>query len=413
MKQEEIQRFIDGMALEEARDAPPADFPEMPTVPGGRYTDPEFLALEEKYMWKRAWLYACHADELPQPGSFFLWKKSGSPIMIVRGKDDKIRAFYNTCRHRGAPLVQEDKGKTAGLVCRYHGWTYDLTGKLLNLRDKRDFTDFDKTCHNLVEVRCEMFGNWIFVNEDPDAGPLLQSLGPAAQHWATLQIGSMRHVHSASFPVACNVKVLLDAFLETYHLKSIHQNTVDRFLNHRGTYSELYAGGHSLMVTPQRRPDWIDPGTIGMPKVETATVLQKEHNPSYNIYPNIVAPVSDSGVPFLVFWPTGPKTMTIDCHWFGPDGSQDHELWPNRIHNFETILEEDTQFAPEIQRSVESVGFKGIYLSYQERRIYHWHEELDRRIGLKNIPEHLRVRPVLEDWLQSGGGNAAQVEMAG
>ncbi|GAB4137896.1 MAG: aromatic ring-hydroxylating dioxygenase subunit alpha [Sphingomonadales bacterium] len=401
MTPSEVQRFLDGMAREEERDGPPEGFPELPTVPGGRYTDPGFLALEEQYLWKRSWLYACHADQLPRPGSFLLWQKTGSPILILRGKDNRIRAFYNTCRHRGAPLVQEGAGEVQGLVCRYHGWTYDLAGKLVNLRDKRDFPGLDMACHGLVEIGCAQFGNWVFVNEDPDAPPLADSIGPAWEDWRTLDVAGMRHVHSASYPVACNVKVLLDAFLETYHLKSIHQKTVDRFLNHRGTYSELYDGGHSLMVTPQRRPDWEDPGAKGMPKVAGATELQRHHNPSYNIFPNLVAPVSDSGIPFLTFWPAGPGAMTIDCHWFGLDGSQDHELWPTRISNFETILYEDTQFAPDIQRSVESAGFKGIYLSYQERRIYHWHEELDRRIGPERIPAHLRVKPVLAPWRQS------------
>jgi predicted RecB family nuclease len=69
------------------------------------------------------------------------------------------------------------------------------------------------------------------------------------------------------------------------------------------------------------------------------------------------------------------------------------------MSNFERILEEDTQFAPRIQESVETGGFRGIYLSYQERRIYHWHEELDRRIGSENVPSELRVRPMLDPWL--------------
>ncbi|HEY8351165.1 MAG TPA: Rieske (2Fe-2S) protein, partial [Sphingomonadales bacterium] len=203
----EIQRFLDGMEWEQGRDNAPPGFPELPTIPGGRYTDPEFLALEQKYLWQRSWVYACHSDELPEPGSFILWEKLGSPILIVRGKDNVIRAFYNTCRHRGAPLVQEDKGRVAGLVCRYHGWTYDLAGQLVNLRDARDFVNFDKTCHNLVEIPCAMFGNWVFINEDPDAGPLEEALGPALEDWRTLQIEDLRHVHSASFEVACNVKV--------------------------------------------------------------------------------------------------------------------------------------------------------------------------------------------------------------
>jgi phenylpropionate dioxygenase-like ring-hydroxylating dioxygenase large terminal subunit len=396
----DVQKYLDGMAAEQARTDPPAGFPELPVIPGGRYIDPEFIELEKTFMWRRSWLYACHTDELPEVGSYKLWRKTGSPIIIIRGKDMKIRAFYNTCRHRAAPLVQDEAGKVAGLVCRYHGWTYGLDGELLNLRDKRDFPGLDMSCHNLVEIRCELFGNWVFINEDTAAVPLLEALAPAPDHWQTLQIENTRHVHSASFEVACNWKFMLEAFLETYHLKSIHQNTADRFLDHRGTFSTLYSNGNSFMLTPHRRADWKDPGIKGFPEVTTANDIQRNHNPSYNLFPNLITPVSHVGMPFLVFWPNGPKSMFVDVHWFAPEGGQDHELWPTRIKNFENILAEDNQFAPFLQESVASQGFRGIYLSYQERRIYYWHEELDRRIGVDKVPEHLRVKPMLANWVE-------------
>jgi len=194
----------------------------------------------------------------------------------------------------------------------------------------------------------------------------------------------------------------MDAFLEVYHLKSIHQNTVDRFLDHRGSKILLWRNGHSLMMTPNRRPDWVDPGTIGMQKIETVSELYANNNPSFNIYPNLVTPLSDTGMPFLVFWPTGPRTMHIECHWFAPDWGDGPlpEKWPERIANFDRILEEDTQFAPQIQESVQSPGFRGMPLNYQERRIYHWHEELDRRIGRERMPEHLRVPEMLTDFIE-------------
>jgi phenylpropionate dioxygenase-like ring-hydroxylating dioxygenase large terminal subunit len=333
------QGLLAGMRAELEREATPADFPALPVIPGGRYTDPAFLALEQEYLWRRSWLYALHVDELPTPGSYRVWSKTGSPIVIVRGKDQVIRAFYNTCRHRGAPLIEQDAGETKGFFCRYHGWTYDLTGRLTMLREKRDFPGLDMSCMGLVEVRCEQFGNWVFINEDPDAEPLLQTLAPAPAHWASLGLAQQRHIHSASYDIECNVKILLDAFLETYHLKSIHPNTVDRFLDSHGTFVQL--------------------------------------------------------------WPRGPRSMTVDVHWFAPEGAQGHELWPTRISNFERILEEDTQFAPRIQQSVETKGFRGIYLSYQERRIYQWHEELDRRIGIERIPEALRVPRLLDRWLDT------------
>lgn len=400
-----VRRFLDGMEYEAQRTAPPEGFPRFPSIPGGRYTDPHFLEAERQALWKRSWLYACHADELPDPGSFMLWKKTGSPILIVRGKDGQIRAFYNTCRHRGAPLVKTDSGKCEGLVCSYHGWTYGLDGQLINLRDKRDFVGLDTDAHGLVAVRCEQLANWVFINEDPTAEPLLQSLGPIPAHLQQFQPERLRFVEKAGYDLNCNVKVLLDAFLEVYHLKSIHQNTVDRFLDHRGTSIALYGNGHSLMVTPNRRPDWNDPGTRGMPRVDSATVISAKNNPSWNMYPNLVAPFDPSGVPFLLFWPTGPASMRIEVHWFAPDYSVDtrHELWDMRVANFARILDEDLQFAEQIQKSVESPGFRGMTLNYQERRIYNWHEELDRRIdraGIQIDPAQ-RVQPMLKPYLET------------
>lgn len=398
-----IDRVKDQMNFETARIAPPQDFPKLADIPAGRYVDPEFLALEHEGLWKRSWLYGAHVDQLTEPGSWLLTRNTGSPILIVRDLGGTIRAFYNTCQHRGGPLVKEDKGQSRGFVCGYHGWSYTLEGELTAVRDKRDFVDFDFSCRSLVSVRCETLGGWIFINEDPGAAPLIESLGPIATELAQFQPDHLMLVDSRGYDVACNVKVLLDAFLEVYHLKSIHQNTVDRFLDHRGTTITLWPGGHSRMTTPNRRPDWIDPGTKGMPVIPTVTEIPRDNNVSYNIYPNIVMPPSASGLPMLVFWPRTATTMRIECHWFGPrvDKEDLSPLWKTRIDNFERILFEDTQFAPQIQESVESPGFRGIPLNYQERRIYHWHEELDRRIGLNRVPPHLCVEPLLENWIET------------
>lgn len=385
-----------GMKQEQARETPPPDAVDLPEIPRGRYTDPAFLELEHRHLWKRSWLYALHADELPKSGSFRMWRRTGSPIILVRGKDDVIRAFYNSCRHRGAPLIEREEGSTQGFFCRYHGWTYALDGRLTAVRERRDFPSLDTSCRGLVPVRCERYGNWVFVNEDRDAPPLVESLGCIPSHWENLQIEGLRHIATQSFEIACNVKVLLDAFFETYHLKSIHPQTVDRFLDSRGTYIRLWRNGHSMMCTPHRRADWKDPGAVGMPSVDTADEIFASQNPSYLLYPNLVTPPSATGTPFLTFWPKTARTMVVDVHWFGPEGSQGHEMWETRMSNFARILEEDTQFAPRIQESVETDGFTGMLLSWQERRIYHWHEELDRRIGADQVPPALRVAPRLD-----------------
>jgi phenylpropionate dioxygenase-like ring-hydroxylating dioxygenase large terminal subunit len=403
MDQRFIERTIAGFEYERSREAPPDDFPALPPIPGGRYTDPDFLELEQECLWRKSWLYACHLDELPEYASYLSWNKTGSPIVIVRGAGDQVRAFYNVCRHRGGPLVSDASGVLRdGFICRYHGWRYDLEGELQGLRDRRDFGDLETGCLDLVSVRCERFGKWVFVNEDAGAPALLESLGPIAKHWQQFSPTALRHVESYGFDIECSVKVMLEAFFEVYHLSNVHQQTANRFLDHNATRITLWPDGHSLMVTPNRDPDWIDPGTVGMNSLPDTGRFPLENNLSYHVFPNLVTPIAPSGFPFLTFWPTGRRTARVDCHWFAPDwgAGERHPLWDQRIENFNRILAEDMDLVPRIQESLESPGFAGARLNYQERRIYHWHEELDRRLASASIPANLRLQPMLSRFIE-------------
>ena len=171
------------MAYEAARTVPPEGFPALPDLPAGRYTDPQFFELERQHLWRKAWLFAAHIDELLEPGCFITWENTGSPVVIVHGRDGAINAFYNTCRHRGAPVVTESSGRRPTLTCKYHGWSYALSGELLSVRSPEDFTDLDFSCRGLLPVRCERFGNLIFLNFDEHAPTLLEWLGPLAEEW--------------------------------------------------------------------------------------------------------------------------------------------------------------------------------------------------------------------------------------
>jgi len=400
-----IDRLLAGVEHERARKAPPPGFPALPDIPGGRYTDSEFQSLEREHLWKKAWFYAGHKDEFPKRGSYKLWQRTGSPILIVRDQDDHINAFYNCCRHRGGPVVRDDAGTVRGkLVCGYHGWTYDLTGKLVGVPDKRDFINLDASCRGLVPVRCECLGNWIFVSEDASAMPLAEYLGPVREYFQGFPLETIRLVQQESFEVRCNFKILQETFFEVYHLKSTHRGTVDRFLDHRGTNIILWQQGHSLMLTPNRRGDWVDPGVKNMAEMDGSSDIERHNNPSFNIYPNLVTPVAPTGMPFLLSWPKTDRTMLLDVIWFAPDWGDGPPAatWQERTKNFNRILDEDIQFVAQLQESVESNGFRGATLNYQERRIYHWHEELDRRIGIDRIPEHLRVPQVLDNWVTDG-----------
>jgi len=340
---ETIERWKAGVAAERGRRAPPASFPRLPDIPGGRYTDPAFYELEREALLKRGWVYAGHADQLPE--------------------------------------VADAGQATRSFTCGYHGWTYLLDGTLASVPDARDFAGLDLSCRSLVPVRCGQLGNFIFVCEDAKAEPLATFLEPVARFFRHLPLDELRLVHRRAIELDGNYKVVLENFLEAYHFRLLHQQTTHRIFDAAGTSVHLWRNGHSMMLTPNRRANWVDPGTIGMPEMATATTIERDHNPSYSV----------------AIWPIGLGRTMMEVLWFAPDwgGGDRDPLWETRIANFDRIVDEDVSFVAPIQASISSPGFKGVPLSYQERRIYHWHEELDRRIGVERIPVHLRIEPML------------------
>ena len=302
MDQAEISAIRGLMEYEAARTAPPAAFPRLPDLPGGRYTDPRFFALEKDQLWRKSWLLAGHFDEVPAPGAFKLWETAGQPVVIIHARSGAINAFYNTCSHRGAAVVTEASGRRARLTCKYHGWVYDDEGALVSIRDPEDFEAFDLSCRPLQKVRCERFGNLIFVNFDPDAATLLRWLGPIAEDWAEFQFGKLRLIDHYSWPLSSNWKVAMEANTEVYHVKSIHPSSVALILDDRRNVNTFYANGHGRMIAPNPLAGEVD-RRRGPVQMDTPTVgeIARTCTQSYGVFPNIVTPLNAGAFPILVF----------------------------------------------------------------------------------------------------------------
>ncbi len=401
-----MERLKQEMQVEGGRGRAPDGFPHLPRIPAARYVDAAFHALERETLWRRSWLLAAHTDEFPAAGHYRLWDKVGSPIVLVRGRDDTYRAFYNACQHRGAPLVRDQSGRVGRFVCRYHAWTYELDGRLVGVPDEADFVGLDRACHGLVPLRCERFGGWIFVNEDMEAPPLLESLGPVAREMAQFGPDSLRCIDRHSVELACNWKAAQDAFLEVYHLQFIHKQSVNSLLDHRRTTLGLFANGHSRMVTA-KRPESIDQGFGGPGVVEIPGVseIPRIANLSYHAFPNLVTPTDTTGFPILQFWPKDVGTTELEISWYVGDWGEGPvpDFWKAFVGVFDAVLGEDTENLAWIQRSMASPGFAGVELNYQERRIYHFHEQIDRVIGSERIAPALRVEPRLEGFVEAAG----------
>ena len=160
--------------------------------------DPAFLALEREHMWRKSWLYVCHTDQIAQPGSFMMTRRTGAPIIIVRGKDAVIRAFYNTCRHRGSELL-EGKGNCKLIVCPYHSWTFELNGCLRGAPEMDKTIGFDKDAYGLHPIKIDTWGGFLFVNFDHDCPPLKQHLGNLPEKLAPYKLEDMALVRRKSY----------------------------------------------------------------------------------------------------------------------------------------------------------------------------------------------------------------------
>jgi phenylpropionate dioxygenase-like ring-hydroxylating dioxygenase large terminal subunit len=406
MTPEYIQQLRDIMEYEAARSAPPEGWPHMPDIPAGRYVDKRFYDLEIEHIWRKSWLLASHLDEVPEPGCYRTWDNAGQPVVITHTESGEIKAFYNTCSHRGAPVVTGEFGKSRRLTCAYHGWSYTHDGELKGIRDPQDFRNLDFSCRGLKPIRCERFGKLIFVNFDPEAPTLLEWLGPIADEWAEFQFDKCRLSARHSFMLDCNWKIAMEANTEVYHVRSIHPTTVSPILDDRRNVNTLYPHGHGRMIAPtpvgKKSLDSLDMPT-NLPEFDTVGEIGRTCTQSYGMFPNFVAPLSQYAIPPLCFWPRGINRCLFETWTMAPDwgDGEGPDLWTlNRGEELCQVLLEDTQFGLKIQASMESRGFQGVPLSYQEARIYHWNEAADRMIGIENIPEELRVAQVIgEEWI--------------
>jgi phenylpropionate dioxygenase-like ring-hydroxylating dioxygenase large terminal subunit len=393
------ERIFEELRYERDRDHPPAGFPALPEIPGGRYTRQDFFDLEIARVFRKSWVMAGIEDELPKPGDYKRFSKLlGSPILLVRGRDNTIRAFYNTCRHRGAPVVRGESGHCNILRCQYHSWSYDFDGRLVQVPDEHDFVGLRKAERGLIPLRCETYRGLIFVNEDANAVPLLEHMGALAEEWSwTLPEGSRFDYHWSRV-MNCNWKCALDAFQEVYHINTLHPVTVGAMLDHSAATMGLLPNGNSRMCVRLTQADIDHRPATGWPKGE----MYRRSSVAQTLWPALNVPWSIGSGKFVLFWPRTPGQCEVEVYGVGPDWGEG-PLPPDRIaanDRFDGILEEDVSNLEAIQSSLDSGAFTGMMVNYQERRIYWSHEEIDRRIGPERIPAELRVKQVLSRFVE-------------
>src|SRR4051812_31761429 len=226
---DELARFDPTRPLEAAR-----------TIPNTWYTSPEGAAAEARTVFGSTWQMVGRADQVATPGSYVTANIAGEPILVVRGDDGVLRAFFNVCRHRAAPILNEPCGTATKLRCRYHGWTYDLTGKLRGTPEFDGVAEFRKEDNGLPPVAVAVWGPLVWVSLDPPTEPVETYLTPLPA-WSAGKLDGLRFARRAEYDLACNWKVYVDNFLDGgYHVNTVHPALAD-VLDYSGYKTTVHA----------------------------------------------------------------------------------------------------------------------------------------------------------------------------
>jgi phenylpropionate dioxygenase-like ring-hydroxylating dioxygenase large terminal subunit len=219
------------------------------TISADRYISREWMSRETRYLWPRIWHLGAVLAELQEPGDVVRHNLGKESVILVKQETGSIRAFYNTCPHRGNRLILADSTSVARITCGYHGWQFDLDGILSKVQDPDDFAG-GSPCGRikLSEIRCETWGPFVFWCMDQDAKPLIEWLDPFPERLAAYGLSNWVRVLNLSCDADFNWKIIRDNFNESYHLPTIHPELAT-FINDGlpTTLFEMYPSGHNSM----------------------------------------------------------------------------------------------------------------------------------------------------------------------
>ncbi|MCE6950801.1 aromatic ring-hydroxylating oxygenase subunit alpha [Cereibacter sphaeroides] len=184
------------------------------------YTDADVFEADLALIWYREWIFAAAAAEVPRAGCYVTLQLGRYPVVIVRGADGEVRAFHNSCRHRGSRICSRPSGQAAKLVCPYHQWTYETDGRLLWARDMGP--DFDPARHGLKPVHCAVAAGMVFICLAHDAPDFSEVKAAADRYSAPHRLDELKVAHRSSIVENGNWKLVLENNRECYHCAGSH-----------------------------------------------------------------------------------------------------------------------------------------------------------------------------------------------
>ena len=349
---------------------PAADLAAAATMPARWYTDPRFLAHEKEQIFGRTWQPVGRVDDVLREGDYFACELVGQPLVVVRGKERQLRAFYNVCPHRAA-VVAHGRGNRKSLQCKYHGWTYDLQGKLLRAPEFEGVKNWDPAQVCLTPVQVATWGPWVFVNLDPGAAPLETVYAAIGQEIsaAGFNLDGMKLVERRDYLINCNWKVYVDNYLEGYHLPIAHPGLFrevdyDRYeVETFRYYSKQHAPIREVSAGDVRDRRYVRSGEA------EADALY------YWIFPNVMLNVYLDNTSINIILPVGhDQTLTIfEWYFEAPGTGAGWGSMQDIIAFSDEIQQEDIQLCEWVQKGLQSNAYtQGRFSALRENGVHHF-----------------------------------------
>jgi glycine betaine catabolism A len=288
------------------------------TLPAPCYTSSAIHALEQERLFARKWLAVARDEDLPDAGSFLTREIGGERILVVRGHDGVLRAFYNVCRHRGSRLVDAPSGHLRGAIaCPYHAWTYELDGRLRHA-PHMDASGQAET-YALASLPLALRNGFVFGNLDGSAAPLHEALADLPD-WSRFGLDGLRRVQTLEYRIAANWKLVCENYSECYHCPRAHPQLDRLSVLSSGGFEEggcfnggpmqLRAGFDTLSMSGRSR--W--PRLQGGASADDDALVHY-----YLVYPNLMLGIQPDYLSTHAVWPVSASECRVVCEVFVPN----------------------------------------------------------------------------------------------
>jgi nitrite reductase/ring-hydroxylating ferredoxin subunit len=348
------------------------------------FLDSDRFAREQRRLFRETPLVACLSSDLPEPGSYRLFEDAGVPIVVVRGKDGGVRAFLNICAHRGARLYRQPRGNALRVTCRFHGWTYDATGKVIGVPKEEDFCGRIERQKRLVSCPAEERHGLVFVQATPDSTMDLSAhLGAFAEELEVLELGKAFRVLEDDIHSPSNWKYALDTYFENYHLPVLHAKSFAKIFASDLCLFDTWGPHHRFTFPHRTIRDW-----IGKPESEWPI----DSLPfTYFLFPNTVisvGSVSSSGALISIhrLFPLSVGELINRMTIYAPHGVRSPEHLAEIEASFESIkravADEDYSVTGESYRALTALP-PGTNFVFGRHEIgpQNLHRHIDRLVG--------------------------------